>query len=226
MVSQSQAVVPPTVHLETIYEESGGSFASSVIDGSHQKSAHQAVSSPLDSSNYATHGLISARSIPSVDVHRRQRHRRHDEHQNKPPIEVRFRDGSKRYIPPATIASPNAILKHARKNRLSSRYDLTSIARMPNKYRPLLNTLPKHKSHPVQNNDVLLTIITTEQMQSAGVSPSLISSPDESETVTLHDSSSISSTVDTCTANSLKHSHRGKCLTRYLSISEQQRSIL
>lgn len=76
-------------HLETIYEEpsnwngSGNPVPPPVIQQTH--------------TDAIVTGLISARSLPPVNAQRQQQ-QQPVESQAKPPIEVRFRDGSKRFI--------------------------------------------------------------------------------------------------------------------------------
>lgn len=212
MVSENLPASPVAIHLETIYEETGSSLSSSNVDTNHQSSTRQQLS-PFNRANYTTHGLISARSIPSVDVHRRrQRHRPAAlEYQEKPPIEVRFRDGSTRLIHPAA-ATTSAASKSRRKQSYSSRYDFLSTSKMNNKYRQIFNTLSKKKKHLPKKPELLLTVITAADLYQAGVTPPLTSSPDESETVTLTKSLSNSSldTIQTANDSSLKDTIEGK----------------
>ena len=84
MVLKGQTASP----LETIYEESGSFLAS--FDHNQTINKEETIN-----------GLISARTIPSVAIQRQ----RANEQESKPPIEVRFRDGSKRYIHPSTTAT-------------------------------------------------------------------------------------------------------------------------
>lgn len=83
----SRGILIPS--LETIVEESPSFVSSAVSIKEYRKY------SLID--NFFVDGLISARSIPTVDVERR----RLKPVTRKPPIEVRFLDGSKRFIPPA-----------------------------------------------------------------------------------------------------------------------------
>ncbi|CAF1149198.1 unnamed protein product [Adineta steineri] len=187
MVSKTQpAIPPPPIHLETIYEESGSSLTSSVVDIHHQSRNHQKLS--IYNSNQTTHGLISARSIPSVDVHRR---RRTSEYQQKPPIEVRYRDGSKRYIQPLLPTTP--MIMNRRKYSHSSRHDSSSSIKNNIKYRQIFNITPKKKKKLPEQSKIILTIITAEDLSQAGITPPSTSSPDESETLTLTKSQSNSS---------------------------------
>jgi hypothetical protein len=206
MVSKAQPVVPPPppVHLETIYEESGSSLTSSMVDIHHQSRNHHIIA-PY-SSTQSTRGLISARSIPSVDVHRRKRV---NENQQKPPIEVRYRDGSKRYIQPSLTTAP--MIVNRRKYGHSSRHD-SSSTRSNSKYRQMFNLTPKKKKKLPEKSKIILTIITAEDLSQAGITPSSISSPDESDALALAKSLSNSSldTLKTVTDISLKDSVPGQ----------------
>ena len=188
MVSKPQPVIPPLpVHLETIYEESGGSLSSSIADIQLQSRNRQKLSTP--STNQTVHGLISARSIPSVDAHRR---RRTNENQQKLPIEVRYRDGTKRFIPPSSITTTPVIVNR-RKYSYSSRHDSLLSTKLNAKYRQIFNTTPKKKKKLGKKTEIMLTIITAEDLSQAGVSPPSTSSPDESDTCALMKSQSNSS---------------------------------
>jgi hypothetical protein len=206
MVSKTQPVIPPpppppTVHLETIYEESGSSLSSSIVDIHHQSRTRQ--KSPAYSTSQTIHGLISARSIPSVDVHRRKRT---NEYQQKPPIEVRYRDGTKCYIQPSLTTAP--MIVNRRKYSHSSRHDLSlsSSTKINTKYRQILNTTPKKKKNLQKKSEIRLTIITAEDLSQAGITPPSTSSPDESDTLALTKSHSNSSldTLKTVKDTSLK----------------------
>jgi hypothetical protein len=189
MVSKIQPVIPPPPpppHLETIYEESGSSLSSSIVDIHHQSRNRQ--TSSTQSTNQTIHGLISARSIPSVDVHRR---RRTNEHQLKPPIEVRYRDGTKRFIPPSLTTIP--MIVNRRKYAHSSRHDSSLSTKLNTKYRQIFNTTPIEKKKLLKQSEIMLTIITAEDLSQAGVSPPSTSSPDESDTFALMKSQSNSS---------------------------------
>ncbi len=212
-MSKTQPVIPPPpppppphIHLETIYEESGSSLSSSNLDIHHQSHNHPKPSKYT--TNQTIQGLISARSIPSVDVHRR---RRPTEYRQKPPIEVRYRNGTKHYIHPSLNATPMII--NRRKHGHSSRHDpsLLSATKINPKYRQILNTTPKKKKKLSKKPEILITIITAEDLSQAGVTPTLISSPDESEASTLIKSPSNSSldTIKTVKGVSLKDTVEG-----------------
>lgn len=192
MVSKTQPGVPlppPPVHLETIYEETGSSPSTSAIDIHHRHHYHHhhhhRGQQIIPGTNQTMHGLISARSIPSVDVHRR---RRIIDQQEKPPIEVRNRDGTKCFIHselPATSMNMNR-----RKYSHSSRHDSsnhTSSITMKNapKYRQIWNTAPKKKKKSNSKPEIRLTIITADELSEAGITPPSTTSPDESETISL-----------------------------------------
>lgn len=182
MVSKSQPPPPPPpVHLETIYEETGSSPSSSMNDIHHRRGKQF-----LPYTNQTIYGLISARSIPSVDVHRR---RRIFEQQEKPPIEVRNRDGTKRFI--HSNLPSNSMIVNRRKYPHSSRHDSSlntstaAAASLSPKYRQIWNTTTKKKKKSDKKPDILLTIITAEDLTQAGITPPSTTSPDESETVSL-----------------------------------------
>jgi hypothetical protein len=212
MVSKAQPVIPPLthVHLETIYEESGSSLSSSIVDAQHPSNNRQNLST--NSMNQTIHGLISARSIPSVDVHRRSQA---NEHQQKLPIEVRYRDGTKRYIHPSlTTITPMVV--HRRKYPHSSRHEpssstTTTTTKINTKYRQIFNTTPKKKKKLPKKSDIILTIITAEDLSQAGITPPSTSSPDESDTLALTKSQSNSSldTIKTVKDISLKDTDEG-----------------
>lgn len=191
MVSKTQPVIPPapSIQLETIYEESGGSLSSSInemqykIDNRDQSSIYW--------SNQTFHGLISARSIPTVDVHRRQKAYGC---QPKPPIEVRFRDGTKRFIQPS-LTTTSTMLKR-RKNSRSSNQDSSSRIKINSKSRQISNTPPKKKQQLPKNPEIVLTIITAEELTQSGITPPSTSSIDESDTLAIVKSQSNSS-IDT-----------------------------
>ena len=188
MVSKSQPPPPPPpppppIHLETIYEETGSSPSSSMNDIYYRRGKQF-----LPNTNQTIYGLISARSIPSVDVHRR---RRIFEQQEKPPIEVRNRDGTKRFI--HSNLPSNSMIMNRRKYPYSSRHDssfntsaaITTTGRLSPKYRQIWNTTPKRKKKSGKKSEILLTIITAEHLTQAGITPPSTTSPDESETVPL-----------------------------------------
>lgn len=129
--------------LATIYEESG-SFIASFIN--NQDNSNE---------NKTDCGLISARSIPSVD---RQRQRTYTT-RRKPPIEVRFRDGSKRYIHPSTTAK--MILN--RRNLLDS-----SQSNFPPRKYVRFQDRPNSQ---LKARTRILTIITADDLRQAGITP-------------------------------------------------------
>ena len=178
MVLKTQLVAP----LETIYEESG-SFISSPADIQHQPSNGQ----HTYDTNETINGLISARSIPSVDVHRQ----RATEHQQKPPIEVRYLDGSTHYIHPSTTVT---MMRNRRKSFRPSSHNLSSNKKYREIFNENLNEKKTQSRLPLN-----LTIITVNDLIQAGISPTVRSSPDESEMVTFTQSSSNSS-MDTIEA--------------------------
>ena len=218
MVSQTQ---PAAVHLETIYEESDRSLSSSTVNIHHHHHHHHSNPtrqkfSSVHRLHYKINGLISARSVPPVDVHRRRR-RRPVIADDKPPIEVRFRDGSKRYIHPLTDTLSSSInklgIKTKKKYSHPSRYELPSNSKLNGKYRQVLNNLPKKSKKKIlpEKSDIVLTIITAADLRQAGVTPPLTSSPDESSTVTItksHSNSSID-TLHTMNDISFKENDQG-----------------
>jgi len=173
----------PNPPLETIYEESG-SFVASTVNIQHQpnNNAH-----PTGTIN----GLISARSIPSVDFQRQ----RGNVKQQRPPIEVRFRDGSKRYIHPSSEA---AMIMNRRKLLNSSQNNLSSKTMPNSSYQQIFNSNLNQPRHPV-----VITIITADDLQQAGVTPTYSSSPDESVR------SMSTSTLSSDTSKARKHLHKG-----------------
>ncbi|CAF0788914.1 unnamed protein product [Rotaria sp. Silwood1] len=195
MVSKTQPVIPPAppaVHLETIYEESGDSLSSSVVNIQHKLDNRE--QSSIYWSNQTSHGLISARSIPTVDV---QRRRQENECQQKPPIEVRYLDGTKRYIHPL-LTTTSTIIKRRKYSR-SSRHDSSSPIKINTKSRQIFNITPKKKKKLPKKPEIMLTIITAEDLSQAGITPPSTSSLDESDTLALTKSQSNSS-VDTLKA--------------------------
>lgn len=210
MMSKTQPAIPPlsSVHLETIYEESGSSLSSSIVDLQHQLYNHQQSAAAAGSTNPTIQGLISARSIPSVDVQRRNRF---NDHQQKLPIEVRYRDGTKRYIHPSLTTTP--IIMNRRKHFHSSRHDSSSSSttKINSKYRQIFNTTPKKRKKLPKKSEIMLTIITAEDLSQAGVTPTSTSSPDESDTLAFTKSPSNSSldTINTVKDTSLKDTDEG-----------------
>ncbi|CAF3763366.1 unnamed protein product [Rotaria sordida] len=197
MVSKTQPVIPPTlptVHLETIYEESGDSHSSSIVNIQRQFDNREQSSSCW--SNQTFHGLISARSIPTVDVHRR---RQENDCQHKPPIEVRYLDGTKCYIHPSLTTTTASTIIKRRKYSRSSRHDSSSPIKINTKSRQIFNITPKKKKKLPKKPEIMLTIITVEDLSQAGITPPSTSSLDESDTLALTKSHSNSS-VDTLKA--------------------------
>jgi hypothetical protein len=164
MVLKTQPVAP----LETIYEESG-SFITTPIQIQYQASNYN--------HNETINGLISARSIPSVDVERQ----RAIEHQQKPPIEVRYRDGSTHYI---HSSKTGTMTRNRRKPFGPSSKNLS----LNKKYRQIFNSNEQNTQSTRLPSS--LTIITVNDLTQAGVSPSILSSPDESVISTSTKSSS------------------------------------
>lgn len=214
MASKTQPIIPPpppihSLHLETIYEESGSSLSlSSLVDLQHQSYNRQ--QSLIASTNQAIQGLISARSIPSVDVHRRNRS---NEHQQKLPIEVRYRDGTKRYIHPSLTITPMVVnrRKYTRSSRHDSSSSSSSTSKINPKYRQIFNTTPKKKKKLSKKSQIALTIITADDLSQAGITPPSTSSPDESDTLAFTKSLSNSSldTINTMKDISLKDTDEG-----------------
>lgn len=175
--------IPP---LETIYEESG-SYASSILP------RQQVLNSPYHSQ--AINGLISARSIATVDIHRQRVH----PSTKKPPIEVRFRDGSKRFIQSSSLVLNNGrSLFHSsplpQQHQLSSEKPIVQSNGHPSPAHPLKTPL-------------VFTIITADDLERAGATPSICSSPDEFDRSYLTQSFSVSSVE---TMRSLKDTSHGK----------------
>ena len=160
MVLKAQTTSP----LETIYEESGSFIASTE-------------NSQPDYRVENTNGLISARVIPTVNI---QRQRAND----KPPIEVRFRDGSKRYIHPSTTAT--MIIN--RRNLLNSSGENSST-----NYRSFFRSNFNKRTFQQSKPPLVLTIITEDDMKQAGITPSISSSASGSDISTITPSPSINS---------------------------------
>jgi hypothetical protein len=135
--------------LETIYEESA-SFVGSTI------------SSPHNYIDETINGLISARTIPSVDIERQRAYENH----RKPPIEVQFRDGSKRYIHPSTTTS--MIIN--RRNLLDSSSENLSSKKI------VSNINFHRKNFHRKKPPLVLTIITAEDLRQAGITSNASSS--------------------------------------------------
>ena len=169
------AVVPP---LETIYEESG-SFIASTADAQRRL-----FSQPLLSNVKQTvTGLISARSVPTVDAQRQ----RAQAHPARPPIEVRFRDGSKRLIYSSTT-------KTRSKPHHTGRDDPTAKYVLNGKHRPGLFTAPSNGKPLPSKPTFMLTIITAADLDRARITPTMSSSsssssPDECESSLVSNSS-------------------------------------
>jgi len=137
--------------LETIYEESG-SFNVSTSSSQHTYT------------DETINGLISARSIPSVHIQRQ----RALENQPKPPIEVRFRDGSIQYIHPSS-----------RKPMIINRRDLLDSSHNNLSSKKLSNS---NSQRIIQTKPPLVfTIITVEDLRQAGIRSAIYSSSDESD---------------------------------------------
>jgi hypothetical protein len=137
--------------LETIYEESG-SFNISTSSSQHTYT------------DETINGLISARSIPSVNIERKRALENH----TKPPIEVRFRDGSIRYIHPSSTKS----MITNRRDLLDSSHNNLSSKKISN-----LNSQKIIQKKP----PLVFTIITIEDLRQAGVMSAVYSSSDESD---------------------------------------------
>jgi hypothetical protein len=146
----------PPAPLETIYEESG-SFIASTVDISQEFN------------NETINGLISARAIPSVDLQRQRAH----ENDKKPPIEVRFRDGSKRYIHPSTTTT---MITNRRNLLNSSEENLSSKKPFNTNSRQIFPSNLNKNKFPL-----VLTIITADDLNQAGITPTISSSPSESD---------------------------------------------
>jgi hypothetical protein len=154
--------VPP---LETIYEESG-SFISATGNFQQRSRRHRSMNVPV---RQTINGLISARSIPTVDI---QRQRIIHECQSKPPIEVRYRDGSKRYIHPS-----NTTIETSRRGSINSSHDDLS-ANSSCQHTVHSNTNDKSST---ANTPLVFTVITAHDLDRAGITPIISSSPEESE---------------------------------------------
>ncbi|CAF3577492.1 unnamed protein product [Rotaria sordida] len=178
MLIKNQPIAP----LETIYEESG-SFIASNVDIGRQLNNHPCI-------NETFGGLISARSIPTVDIQRQ----RTLENQQKPPIEVRFRDGSKRFIHPASTKT-TAMIMNRRKILDSSQNNLSSNNISNSNYQQIFNT-NFHRKHHQSKAPLVITIITADDLNQAGITPTISSSSDDSERSTIAHSMSKSS-IDT-----------------------------
>ena len=160
LVSKSRRIPP----LETIYEESG-SYVSSVLS-----------LQPASVNSPTINGLISARSIPTVDTQRQRVH----PPSSKPPIEVRFRDGSKRFIQSSSLLLNNG--------------------------RSVFRSSPVPENVLVQAKAPLVfTIITAEDLERAGVTPSVCSSPDD------FDRSYLSQSRSTSSVETLRNLSDGEC---------------
>ena len=176
MASKTQRAVPPSsVYLETIYEESGGSFSSFAAGDENEINNHKHLS--RYDANQTFRGLISARSMPTVHGYRR---RKTTEYQQKPPVEVRYRDGTKRYIHPSLTATPTS--RNQRKYSHTSPHDSSKINA---KSRQIFNAPPKKKKVLPERPSVILTIITAEDLNHAGVASSSTSSLEESDALAL-----------------------------------------
>lgn len=143
--------------LATIYEEPG-SFLTTA--DSHSNGNQQSQSD---------FGLISARSIPTVD---RQRQRTFP-YRRKPPIEVQFRDGSKRFIHPSTTAK---MLLNRRNLLASSGVKTVRFQRQPIFHSKFQSSTIRPKPVPL-----VITIITAEDLRQAGITPTSSSSASSSD---------------------------------------------
>lgn len=178
MLLRTQPIAP----LETIYEESG-SFIASSIDVQNRLNNY-------GFKNETINGLISSRAIPAVDIQRKRTH----ENQQKPPIEVRFRDGSKRFIQPSKI-QPMII---NRRSNVDSSHNNLSSNKILNK-----NLIPKHTQ---SRAPLVITIITVEDLDQAGIAPTISSSSDDSEKAAKSRTSSKS--ITTTTTNTQRDNHQ------------------
>jgi hypothetical protein len=150
MVLKTQTLAP----LETIYEESG-SFIASTHDILNQHNNHEQTNETVD-------GLISSRSITPVHF-QRQRENEKPPKPSKPPIEVQFRDGSKRYIHSSKPA------KHRKKF-----VDSPPVS----KKSPDSN---QNKKQFISQPPLVITVISAEELKQANVSPTKSTSPSGSE---------------------------------------------
>jgi hypothetical protein len=162
---------PQPLSLETIYEESG-SFVASTGSMQHKDGGE------------TINGLISSRSIPTVDIQQR----RANENHQKPPIEVRFRDGTKRYIHPSTTST--MIIN--RKNLLDSSHDDLSSKKIFNSNHRQIIHSNFNKNNFQTKPPLVVTIITAEDLRRFGTISALSSSSDGSETSTATRSQTIS----------------------------------
>lgn len=180
MVSQCNMAANGSIHLETIYEESDGGISSSAVEISQRSSIRQQTPPPANQRNYRAQGLISARTIPSVDFQKKTRLPQRvapielNKTIKKPPIEVHFRDGTKRLIHPAITEKS---IDDRRKSSVSSKIPLSINSKS------MINPSSK-------KNEILLTIITTADLRQAGISPTSTTSSDVSETMNLTKSNS------------------------------------
>jgi len=146
--------------LETIYEESG-SFNVSISSSQHTYT------------DETINGLISARSIPSVHIQRQ----RALENQPKPPIEVRFRDGSIQYIHPSS-RKPMII---NRRDLLDSSHNNLSSKKISNSNSQRIIQSNFNKKDFQTKPPLVFTIITVEDLRQAGIRSAIYSSSDESD---------------------------------------------
>ncbi|CAF5114932.1 unnamed protein product [Rotaria sp. Silwood1] len=172
MLIKSQPIAP----LETIYEESG-SFIASTVDIERQLNNQSYINETFNS-------LISSHTIPTINILQQKT----NENQKKPPIEVRFRDGSKRFISPS-LTNPTTMVTNRRKIFNSSHDNLTLNNQQINNG----NFHAKHSKTPL-----VITIITADDLNEAGITPTISSSSssDDSERSTIAVSLSKSS-IDT-----------------------------
>ncbi|UJR22551.1 hypothetical protein I4U23_025600 [Adineta vaga] len=175
MVMSKTSVIAP---LETIYEESGSFIAST--NNSYPRIQNHVYP------NGSINGLISARSIPTVNFHQQ----RAVQNPTKPPIEVRFRDGSKRYIPPSS--SQNAMMMSRRKFTDSSDADLSSNTMSTGNYKHFFNANTTNIDTERRKPPVVITIITVNDIKRAGFTPTDTSSP---ETISVMSTPSLSNSA-------------------------------
>ncbi|CAF4301292.1 unnamed protein product, partial [Adineta steineri] len=135
---------------------------------------------PLHNHIYNTqgtiNGLISARSIPPVNFYKQ---RAATGNQHKPPIEVRFRDGSKRFIHPGKTAT---MIINRRNVINSSNKNLSSKTISHLKPPQIYNSHRNKENIQSRPHSIVLTIITANDLKRIGLTPTDSSSPDTSTT--------------------------------------------
>ncbi|CAF4004227.1 unnamed protein product [Adineta steineri] len=159
----------PNAPLETIYEESG-SFNTSLV------SMHHPLHNHIYNTQGTINGLISARSIPPVNFYKQ---RAATGNQHKPPIEVRFRDGSKRFIHPGKTAT---MIINRRNVINSSNKNLSSKTISHLKPPQIYNSHRNKENIQSRPHSIVLTIITANDLKRIGLTPTDSSSPDTSTT--------------------------------------------